>query len=438
LRELRRLNQLQAMSVPGALIPRISKVQQSFQKKISALLKIDSKTLTPVLSDLNVKNWNAWKNSLHAAVSDVFATPKSSDRLTRGLFQTGAAGDSNPLQLLDSRFNVLRKNLSAERDDFASNAVWALYQNDAHWLVAHAMQRSACWLEQQWQSRVLWPMENNASRLEYDDQQDLAWQYLSDFIRGPAKSVLVVEDNGPKAGEFNGQTPGLTPEFLRMVNHVLRPDDVLAMPERENTRNDDALAALKDEQADLEAQMAALEAKPLELTLKSLPATIPGGARLMPVGTQLTLFCDEQQWKLNSMNFSEQAAFRWRPGHCSRATLVIKFPGFDLTYEYFGDAAWPDFLQDISDGQHRFKAEDFPDDAAQLTALGIKEVMVRYQSGSQNAVQDRWHQWQELNQALNDNAEAQQETGLKKAEKQRPTALKSAFSQLPVRITGCH
>ncbi|WP_454843821.1 hypothetical protein [Rahnella aceris] len=438
LRELRRLNQLQAMSVPGALIPRISKVQQSFQKKISALLKIDSKTLTPVLSDLNVKNWNAWKNSLHAAVSDVFATPKSSDRLTRGLFQTGAAGDSNPLQLLDSRFNVLRKSLSAERDDFASNAVWALYQNDAHWLVAHAMQRSACWLEQQWQSRVLWPMENNASRLEYDDQQDLAWQYLSDFIRGPAKSVLVVEDNGPKAGEFNGQTPGLTPEFLRMVNHVLRPDDVLAMPERENTRNDDALAALKDEQADLEAQMAALEAKPLELTLKSLPATIPGGARLMPVGTQLTLFCDEQQWKLNSMNFSEQAAFRWRPGHCSRATLVIKFPGFDLTYEYFGEAAWPDFLQDISDGQHRFKAEDFPDDTAQLTALGIKEVMVRYQSGSQNAVQDRWHQWQELNQALNDNVEAQQETGLKKAEKQRPTALKSAFSQLPVRITGCH
>lgn len=438
LRELRRLNQLQVMSVPGALIPRISKVQQSFQKKISALLKIDSKTLTPVLSDLNVKNWNAWKNSLHAAVSDVFATPKSSDRLTRGLFQTGAAGDSNPLQLLDSRFNVLRKSLSAERDDFATNAVWALYQNDAHWLVAHAMQRSACWLEQQWQSRVLWPMENNASRLEYDDQQDLAWQYLSDFIRGPAKSVLVVEDNGPKAGEFNGQTPGLTPEFLRMVNHVLRPDDVLAMPERENTRNDDALAALKDEQADLEAQMAALEAKSLELTLKSLPATIPGGARLMPVGTQLTLFCDEQQWKLNSMNFSEQAAFRWRPGHCSRATLVIKFPGFDLTYEYFGDAAWPDFLQDISDGQHRFKAEDFPDDAAQLTALGIKEVMVRYQSGSQNAVQDRWHQWQELNQALNDNVEAQQETGLKKAEKQRPTALKSAFSQLPVRITGCH
>jgi type VI secretion system protein ImpL len=438
LRELRRLNQLQAMPVPGALVPRISKIQQSIQTKMSALLKIDSKTLTPVLSDLNVKNWNAWKASVHAAVSDVFATPKSSDRLTRGLFQTSAAGDSNPLQLLDSRFNVLRKSLSAERDDFATNAVWTLYQSDAHWLVAQAMQRSACWLEQQWQSRVLWPMENNASRLEYDDQQDQAWQYLSDFIRGPAKSVLVVGDGGPRAGEFNGHTPGLTPEFLRMVNHVLRPDDVLAMPERENTRDDDALAALKEEQADLEAQMAALEAKPLELTLKSLPATIPGGARLMPTGTGLTLYCDEQQWKLNSMNFSEQAAFRWRPGHCSRATLVINFPGFDLTYDYFGDAAWPDFLHDIADGQHRFKAEDFPDEAAQLAALGISEVMVRYQAGSQNAVQDSWQQWQERRQALNDNAVAQQETGTKKAEKQRPTALRSAFSQLPVRITECH
>lgn len=438
LRELRRLNQLQAMSVPGALVPRISKFQQSVQKKIATWLKIDSKTLKPVVSDLNIKNWNAWQTSLHAAVADVFATPKSSDRLTRGLFQTGAAGDSNPLQLLDSRFNVMRKSLSAEHDDFAINAVWALYQNDARWLVAHAMQRSACWLEQQWQSRVLWPMENNASRLEYDDQQDLAWQYLSDFIRGPAKSVLVVEDNGPKAGEFNGQTPGLTPEFLRMVNHVLRPDDVLAMPERESTRNDDALSALKDEQSELEAQMAELEAKPLELTLKSLPATIPGGARLMPVGTRLTLFCDEQQWKLNSMNFSEQATFHWRPGHCSRATLMINFPGFDLTYEYFGDAAWPDFLHDISDGQHRFKAEDFPDEAAQLAALGIKEVMVRYQSAAQNPIQDSWHQWQALSQALNDNAQAQQEAGSRNAEKKRPTALKSAFSQLPVRITECH
>lgn len=438
LRELRRLNQLQTMSAQGARVPHISKIQQFIQKKISVLLKTDSKTLTPVLSDLNVKNWSAWKTSLNAAVSDVFATPKSSDRLTRGLFQTGAAGDSNPLQLLDSRFNVLRKSLSAERDDFATNAVWTLYQNDAHWLVAHAMQRSACWLEQQWKSRVLWPMENNASRLEYEEQQDLAWQYLSDFIRGPAKSVLVVEDNGPKAGEFNGQTPGLTPEFLRMVNHVLRPDDVLAMPERENTRNDDALASLKDEQNDLESQMAELEAKPLELTLKSLPATIPGGARLMPVGTRLTLFCDEQQWKLNSMNFSEQATFRWRPGHCSRATLMINFPGFDLTYEYFGDAAWPDFLHDISDGQRRFKAEDFPDESAQLAVLGIREVMVRYQSGPQNALQERWQQWLALSQALNVNAQAQQEASSRKAEKKRPTALKSAFSQLPVRITECH
>ncbi|MGB7801755.1 type VI secretion protein IcmF/TssM N-terminal domain-containing protein [Buttiauxella sp.] len=438
LRELRRLNQLQAMPSAGARVPRISQVQQFLHKKMSAWLKIDSKTLPPVLSDLDVKNWNTWKSGLHAAVSDVFATPKSSDRLTRGLFQTGASGDNNPLQLLDSRFNVLRKSLSAQPDDFATNAVWTLYQSDAQWLVANAMQRSACWLQQQWQSRVLWPMENNASRLEYDDQQDLAWQYLSDFIRGPAKSVLVVEDAGPKAGEFNGQTPGLTAEFLRMVNHVLRPDDVLAMPERENTRHDDALAALKDEQNELEDEMAALEAKPLEVTLKSLPATIPGGARLMPVGTRLTLFCDEQQWKLNSMNFSEQASFRWRPGHCSRATLVVNFPGFDLTYEYFGDAAWPDFLRDMSEGQHRFSAEDFPEQAAQLATLGIKEVMVRYQTGSQDPVQESWQQWQTLNQTLNDNIEAQQEAGSKKTEKQRPSALKSAFSQLPVRITECH
>lgn len=437
LTELRQLNQLQQTAVGGGVMKTASRLEKSALQKVATLLGLDSKTLNTAVSDLSIKSWTAWKGSLRAAVADSFVTAKKSDRLTRGLFLAGESSDNNPLQQLDSSFTALRKSVSADQADFSMNAVWTLYKTDAHWLVAHAMQRSGCWLQDQWQSRVLWPMEKNAAHLDYQTQRDLSWQYLSDFIRGPAKSVLVIGDNGPQAGQFDEQTVGLTPEFLRMVNHVLRPDDVLAMPERENTRNDDALAALKIEQGKMEAQMAALEKIPLELMLKSQPATIPGGASLMPTGTRIILFCDKQRWELDSMNFSEQASFRWSPGHCSRVTLVIHFPGFDLTYDYFGDSAWPDFLGDMSEGQHLYLASDFPEYAAQLDALGIKEILVRYQAGPQNAVQDSWQQWLALNRALNDNADAQLELTDKKKEQQRPTTLNVHFSELPARIAEC-
>lgn len=437
LNELRQLNQLQQIPVRGAVMKSASQLEKSVLEKMAALFRLDSKMLNTTVTDLSIKHWTIWKGSLRAAVADAFMTPKKSDRLTHGLFLAGTDSDNNPLLQLDSNFMALRKSVSIDQNDLSINAVWTLYKTDAHWLAAHAMQSAGCWLQAQWQSQVMWPMEKNASRLDYKAQQNLGWQYLSDFIRGPAKSVLVVGNNGPESGQFDGQTVSLTPEFLHMVNHVLRPDDVLAMPERENTRNDDALAALKTEQGKIEVQMAALEKKPIDLMLKSQPATIPGGARLMPTGTRLALFCDEQRWTLNSMNFSEQASFRWLPGHCSRVTLVINFPGFDLTYEYFGDSAWPDFLGDISTGQHRYLASDFPEEAAQLDSLGIKEILVHYQAGAQNSLQERWRQWQALNRALNDNADAQQALADIKTEQRRPTVLDSNFSGLPARIAEC-
>ncbi|WP_435952478.1 type VI secretion system protein [Dryocola sp. BD626] len=438
LRELRQLHRLQAAPASGGMMQRASRLDQSLRQKVAGLLRLDVKNLPPVVSALGVKNWNEWRKGVHSAVADVFATSPSSNRLTRDLFQAGSSADGNPLQILDGRFSALRKSMSdSAREDYAVNAVWSLYQSDNRWLVAHAMQRTGCWLEQQWQSRVLWPMEKNLDRLSYPEQQDLAWQYLTDFVRGPAKSALTMGDNGPEAGTFDGQTAGLTPEFLRIVNHVLHPDDVLAMPEREDTRSSDTLAQLKEEQGRLESQLAALEARPLELTLTSQPATIPGGARLMPTGTQLVLFCDEQSWELKSMNFSEQKPFRWRPGHCSRVSVKINFPGFDLKYDYFGDGAWPDFLSDLADGGHSYEQEDFPQEAAQLAALGIKNILVRYEVSSPVAVHDAWRKWRTLNDALTSNADARDETSERKAEKLRPTGLKSGFSQLPAHIADC-
>jgi type VI secretion system protein ImpL len=438
LRELRQLNQLQKTNELAPLMQHKDRIEQAFTQKIASKLSLDQKMLPFSLKDSHINAWSEWQVSLRAAVSEAVVTPLNSGNLTRGLFQIESGEESsNPLQKLGGRFAALRKSINPSEYDTAVNAVWSLYMHDAHLLTAHAMQRSSCWIQQQWQSRVLWPMNRNTAQLSYQEQQDMAWQYLSDFIRGPAKNVLVVGENGPTTGEFKGLSLDLTPEFMRIVNHVLRPDDVLAMPVRESTRSDDELAKLQEAQAKLAAELATIKAKPIALKLTSLPATVPGGARLMPTGTQLTLFCDTQRWDLKSMNFIENKIFQWRPGHCSRVTQTINFPDFDLSFDYIGDNAWPDFLQDIAEGEMLYSAEDFPEQSATLAALGIKDILVRYQFEKQNAIQATWLRWQAVADALSENTEAQQNIMDKKTEQKLPSVLNGSISQLPVKIAEC-
>ncbi|QNQ55462.1 type VI secretion protein IcmF/TssM N-terminal domain-containing protein [Serratia liquefaciens] len=439
LRELRKLNRLQKTNKIAPLMQNKERIELAISQKIASKFKVEQKTLVSPLKDSNINAWNEWQTSLRAAVAEAVATPENSDNLTRGLFRSEkeGAGSSNSLRKLSGRFTALRQSINPAKDDAAVNVVWSLYMNDMHLLIAHAMQRSSCWIQGQWQSRVLWPMEKNAMQLDYQEQQEMTWQYLSDFIRGPAKSVLVVGNNGPAAGEYEGHSLSLSPEFMRLVNHVLRPDDVLSMPERANTRSEDKLARLQETQAKLEAELTVIEEQPVELTLTSQPATVPGGARLMPTGSQLTLFCDAQRWDLKSMNFSEQTLFQWQPGHCSRVTQKINFPGFDLSFDYIGDNAWPDFIRDITQGKLSFSVEDFPEQSSTLTSLGIKEILVRYQFDKQNAVQATWLRWKATADALSENALAQQQIMDKKTEQVLPSALNGNISQLPAKIADC-
>lgn len=437
LRELRHLDALHQQAGHASLGLKVERLNQSLRQRLMALFRIKPSITTPAVTNSHLSSWLAWQNSLHAAIADAMGAPEFSNSLTRGLFTPAENAEKNPLQLVFHRFALMRTQIAPGTDDFGINAVWALYQSDARLLLGRALESSACWLQNSWQSQVMWPMAKNADSKNYNDQQDLTQQYLSDFIRGPAKSVLTIGKEGPQAGEYQGQTMHLTPEFMRLVNHVFSPDDVLALPQRENTRGQDALANLDAQQTPLEQKIKALEAKSYSVELLSQPATVPGGARLMPVGTRLNLSCDDQNSSLNNMNFSEKASFRWHPGHCSRVSLVIIFPGFELQYDYFGDNAWPDFLTDFAEGEHQFNAADFDEQATMLTTLGIKQVLVRYQTGKQDATQQAWQEWQGLNQQQNELNDRRQALSEQTTEQQFPTTLNGKISQLPATVAAC-
>ncbi len=435
--QLRKLVELQANGVAGNLEWQVSQRKQELNNILPDWLKSGKGAQVSADAGVQIHSWTEWQNSLRAAVSDALNSPAETPRLTSGLFTSNEESGKNPLQVLGSRFTALRKTLPSGTPNAGVDAVWGLYEQDKRFLIAHALYRSGCWLQQQWQSTVLWPLNQNTRRMDYPAQQALARQYISSFIRDSAKNVLSVGKTGVKAGEFEGLHVALTQPFLSLMNEVLEPDDLLPMPERHKTREEDKLVMLQEQQKNLEDQQKQLESTPRELNLHSLPATVPGAAELMPVGTQLILFCDDQRWSLKSMNFDEQALFRWRPGHCSRVTQIIRFPGFSLEYNYVGDSAWPDFLNDIAEGQHSYQAEEFPEQAALLHAQGIKQIMVRYQQVNQASVQDTWRQWQELEQALDDNNTAQQTYQIKSGEERFSETQKGLLSRLPVKIANC-
>ncbi|CNI50861.1 type VI secretion protein IcmF [Yersinia mollaretii] len=437
LQELRRLIELGELANAATLIQQVSQLNQNLQDKLDALLGVDKQVRSQTATDTQIANWLTWRDSLSAAVADAMAAPESSNILTRGLFTQEDKGGNNPLLQIDSNFALLQKSMNSPGDDFAINAVWALYQTDGRLLVRHALAYSSCWLQDRWQSQVLWPMDKNRQQ-SYNQQQVLTSQYLADFVKNDAQSLLLIDGKGARAGEFQGQSVALTPAFLRLVNHELRPDDVLVMPERKTTLVQDQLDQLDAQQKIVDQQREALGSQPLNIHLSSQPATIPGGARLMPIGSSVTLTCNGNSKTLDSMNFSDSDEFSWQPAQCRQVTLVIKFPGFDIRYNYSGEGAWPNFLDDFSQGEHIFQPNDFPTDLSTLADLGIKSIMVRYKIGDQSAIQHNWQQWNALIHQQNELDQQRRQLQTKQSEQQLPTPLKGKISQLPAKVAACY
>ena len=426
LRQLRRLSKVQTTAKLQKWLRQKSLLESELRQKIAG------PQASPGISIAQVEAWHAWRKSAQLAVSAALGAPANT-LLTAGLFQSATDKAENPLRALRLPQNSLRKELLIA--DPATDRFWLLYALEERLLVVHAMQQTGCWLQQQWEKTVLWPLDKLKSRLSYDELQDRSRLYLSAFMRGPAKEVLVADSRGVTSGTYAEQQVPLTPSFLLLVNEMLRPDDLLALPERQSLQLDARLSRLREQQQVLKEEKATLEARSAELTLQSLPATIPGGARLMPTGTTLTLFCGDRQWSLDSMNFSDRATFLWRPGHCQRVTQTIKFPGFQLAYHYKGDGAWPEFLNAIADGQHSYSADDFPEQADFLQAQNIHTVLVRYQAGPLDEVLDLWQQWQETAQALRDNVTDRYELAQETFDDENQ---KEDLSALPVTIAACH
>ena len=438
LSELRRLQKLPSQAAVHPTLQKVQRADAKLRVGLTKWLQGGSSATSATSAVPQTAVWLKWQSALTAATGEALNQAALSPVLTQGLFATQTdAKTVNPLVTLFASFDQLHKAMQTHSDEAGVEAVWTLYKSDASALLSHALARSACWLNEQWHSKIMWPMSKNAIGQDYASQQSLTWQYLADFVRGPAKGLLIVSDEGPQPGQFRGQTLPLNEEFVRIARYMLNPEDVLDVPQRKNTQNADQLSVLDDQLQQLTQQKKVLEQKPYSLAIVSGPATVPEGARLIPTGVRLTLECTNGSKVLDSMNFAEQAQFIWYPGQCQTVNVDVKFPAFTASYRYTGDSAWPDFLENFARGEALLDARDFDDNADSLTALNIKHVLVRFKLADQAILQNAWAGWANVAEqvdALNEQKRALEQ----QQQNQTPSAaLRGRMSELPENAADC-
>lgn len=396
LNTLRQLHLLAKTGDSTTLLSRAELANRRLRQSLTTWL-LDRPKATYDASALSTQPlWQQWQSARNRAANEAVKLGKPASTLTTGLFTPQDNGGKNPLGDMLPALNALQERLSPQNSSMDIAAVWLLYQDDARRLLANAMAQSACWLNSQWKSTVIWPLGKNTEQRSYEEQQTLSEQVISSFLQGPAKNLMRIENNGPVPAEYAGMKIPLSAAFLRLVGQGSLADLIQPLPRRAATREEDKRAAL---QAKINAQVTAqtsLEKKRLKTTVASLPATVPGGARVIPTGTRLTLHCLTGDQQLSSMNFAEQRDFNWQPGQCPGLTLSVIFPNFTVSYQLNGDESWPWFLNRLSStGSALLDSRDFGESEAFLEQLGIKHILVRFTVSDSHELETIFQTWSE-------------------------------------------
>jgi type VI secretion system protein ImpL len=114
------------------------------------------------------------------------------------------------------------------------------------------------------------------------------------------------------------------------------------------------------------------------VSITAYPTDVNVEARIKPYMTRLTLEGPEGPVTLENKQFPIEKKFNWIPAIDGEVVLQIMFENVVLSVRYGGYCAFGKFLNDFSRGHRIFKAEQFPEQKAELNLLGIRHIEVIY------------------------------------------------------------
>ncbi len=232
--------------------------------------------------------------------------------------------------------------------------IWDLLGGPLRFLLDFTIIEAAREIQNQWEAIVLAAVsdapESKQSSLLFDKQTGAAWK----FADGPAKPFLGRNQAGYFANSIYGKRFPFDATLFRFL-----------------------------EQGGAEVQI--LEPQ-YQVAINARPTDVNDGAIQDPYATVLTLDCAKGSQTLENFNYPQAQTFTWTPDDCGDTLFSIKFENFTLSRRYAGNMGFAKFLSDFRFGSRIFSVEDFPDQAANLELLGIKEIIVNYAIDGGNPV----------------------------------------------------
>jgi type VI secretion system protein ImpL len=116
-----------------------------------------------------------------------------------------------------------------------------------------------------------------------------------------------------------------------------------------------------------------------DISVKAYPTDANKDAAVKPHATKLELQCGDQRAQLLNLHYPVRKTFNWSPQDCGDVVFEIEVGNLVLKKVYEGYLGFPRFLSDFKTGQRTFTPSDFPEQAAALKRMRIKQITPRYQ-----------------------------------------------------------
>lgn len=436
LRDFRHVQHISSFASPTQNALPFFRADQKLHHRVSTYFKDDNSPASPkVLSQIDT--FIAWREAVnHAADSALhgIASGSRSDNPSASLAVNKLSDDV--LATLFSRFVKLQESFRGEESMQDREMLWGLLENDAHRLVGNGLYDIGCWLNQEWKKSVYWPAIRPTKNQEYNALLEQAWSSILDFLKGPAKGMLTYETQGLQGRRFYNETLPYAPDFLELINDYFTFAFTQDDPDKININGSDRQAVLEEKIAERLLQQNEIGQGIQPVNIVSLPVSLPDPGRVLPVGINLSLICENGVTSFDSINFAQTHSFTWYPGKCRRVTLSVKFPGFTADYSYSGHSAWPDFINEFISGEALIERERFTRNRKSLEEMNIDNILIRYQLDNIDEQLDSWAQWRQLEDEII--ALKSERLLIMEARDQKPwRALKGKVSALPENITYC-
>lgn len=439
LQTLHKLWQLHSYVQRGSMMQRVSLGNIFLRQRILSWMGI-SPQISVRLDDNTLSRYRDWRQAVQMSGQRALAGDQESEQMVKVAFgnQYGAT-NGDELSTLFNRFSLWRNETQSKQHESADEVLWRLWQGDGRLVLRYTFLSTACRLQSQWERGVLWPIEKLQSDDLIDGQElnTRLYEYVNGFVRDTVEFALQIRPEGIKRREMEGVIFPLSDEFMLYINSSVRPETILSSTSDIRRRLLEKRSLLTNERELTAAQLQQEQVPWGEVKLTSLPATANRGARVLPVGSSVTLQCEDGVQQISSMNFNDNAVLRWSPQSCNRVQVDVRFPTFTLSKRFEGADGMLKFMRAFSRHELMLAAEEFPLQREELRALNINSITVRYQVSGQREAAELYRQWQNTRQQQMTLLEQSAQLDNQLLNLSEPTVATGSLSDLPVKITAC-